>query len=161
MNNKHLPIYLLFSVLLSCSKPAPIQEFWLTDPKGGVLFELIKEEQFSKDSLLTLVVDSETTYQSMDGFGFTLSQGSAKHLLAMSDSARYALLKELFGNGENTTESSLGVGGEGGNARGGGNVAPSEGFIAGIRVRTPRSNRVTGAIYKFCDLPNRKCSKTN
>ena len=100
MNNKHLPIYLLFSVLLSCSKPAPIQEFWLTDPKGGVLFELIKEEQFSKDSLLTLVVDSETTYQSMDGFGFTLSQGSAKHLLAMSDSARYALLKELFGNGE-------------------------------------------------------------
>ena len=48
-------------------------------------------------------------------------------------------------DGENTTESSLGVVGGGGNARGGGNVAPSEGSIAGIRVRTPRSNRVTGA----------------
>ncbi len=47
-------------------------------------------------------------------------------------------------DGENTTESSLGVGGGGGNARGGGNVALSERSIAGIRVRTPRSNRVAG-----------------
>jgi glucosylceramidase len=37
----------------------------------------------------------------MDGFGFTLSQGSATHFLAMSDSARKAALQELFGSGEN------------------------------------------------------------
>jgi glucosylceramidase len=37
----------------------------------------------------------------MDGFGFTLSQGSAQHLLAMSDSARKSSLQELFGSGEN------------------------------------------------------------
>ena len=91
-----LPVILLFS----CQEPAPLQEYWLTDPKAGVLFESIKEEQSPKDSTLLLLVDSETTYQTMDGFGFTLSQGSAKHLLAMSDSARLALLKELFGNGE-------------------------------------------------------------
>ena len=36
----------------------------------------------------------------MDGFGFTLSQGSASHLLAMSDSARKSVLQELFGTGE-------------------------------------------------------------
>jgi glucosylceramidase len=36
----------------------------------------------------------------MDGFGFTLSQGSASHLLAMSDSARQSVLQELFGSGE-------------------------------------------------------------
>jgi glucosylceramidase len=36
----------------------------------------------------------------MDGFGFTLSQGSASHLLAMSDSARESVLQELFGSGE-------------------------------------------------------------
>ena len=91
-----LPVILLFS----CQEPAPLQEYWLTDPKAGVLFESIKEEQSPKDSTLLLLVDSETTYQTMDGFGFTLSQGSAKHLLAMSDSARLALLQELFGNGE-------------------------------------------------------------
>ncbi|GAA0880359.1 glucosylceramidase [Algoriphagus jejuensis] len=37
----------------------------------------------------------------MDGFGFTLSQGSAKHLLGMSKEARAEILQELFGNGEN------------------------------------------------------------
>lgn len=100
MSYKYLSLSLLFSVFISCSKPTPIQEFWLTDPKGGVLFEMVKEVQSPKDSLVTIVVDPETTYQTMDGFGFTLSQGSAKHLLAMSDSARSALLKELFGNGE-------------------------------------------------------------
>jgi glucosylceramidase len=36
----------------------------------------------------------------MDGFGFTLSQGSASHLLAMSKSARKSVLQELFGTGE-------------------------------------------------------------
>jgi glucosylceramidase len=36
----------------------------------------------------------------MDGFGFTLSQGSASHLLSMSDSARQSILQELFGSGE-------------------------------------------------------------
>jgi hypothetical protein len=47
-------------------------------------------------------------------------------------------------DGEDTTESSMGVGGGGGNVRGGGNVVPSEGSIAGVRVRTPRSNRTAG-----------------
>lgn len=61
---------------------------------------MVKEVQSPKDSLVTIIVDSETTYQTMDGFGFTLNQGSAKHLLGMSDSARSALLKELFGSGE-------------------------------------------------------------
>lgn len=37
----------------------------------------------------------------MDGFGFTLSQGSAKHLMEMSDPARKKLLNELFGKEEN------------------------------------------------------------
>jgi len=37
----------------------------------------------------------------MDGFGFTLSQGSASHLLSMSDSARQSILQELFGSGAN------------------------------------------------------------
>jgi glucosylceramidase len=61
---------------------------------------LVNDGQVTNDSSLFILVDTETTYQTMDGFGFTLSQGSAKHLLAMSDSARLALLQELFGNGE-------------------------------------------------------------
>ncbi|MCU0399433.1 MAG: glucosylceramidase [Algoriphagus sp.] len=85
--------------LLGCSKKEPIGEFWLTDPKAGILFQtqLIANERVETEKVIS--IDPETTYQSMDGFGFTLSQGSAKHLLAMSDSARNAVLRELFGNG--------------------------------------------------------------
>lgn len=44
----------------------------------------------------TINIDPETTYQEMDGFGFTLTGGSALHIHEMSSSARKELLKELF-----------------------------------------------------------------
>lgn len=50
----------------------------------------------------TITIDIESRFQSMDGFGFTLSQGSAQHILQMSDSARNSLLLELFGNEANS-----------------------------------------------------------
>lgn len=98
MKITHL-IFLCFA-LISCAQKESIGEFWLTDPKAGVLFQaqLGASEQIDSEKVIT--IDPETTYQAMEGFGFTLSQGSAKHLLSMSDSARSALLEELFGNGE-------------------------------------------------------------
>lgn len=97
---KKIPFLFLSLLLFACSKKEPIAEFWLTDPKEGILFQQLTEDLDDNDSELIIQVDPETTYQSMDGFGFTLSQGSAKHLLEMSDSARIAVLKELFGYGE-------------------------------------------------------------
>ena len=91
---------LVIIVCFSCSKPQESIEFWLTDPKANVLFQKQIEPREFPDSELKVIIDSETSFQFMDGFGFTLSQGSAKHLLAMRDSARTTLLKELFGNGE-------------------------------------------------------------
>jgi glucosylceramidase len=72
----------------------------MTDPKSGVLFQRQMVESEDNDSELILQINAETTYQFIDGFGFTLSQGSAQHLLSMSDSARASLLQELFGNEE-------------------------------------------------------------
>lgn len=76
--------------------------YWLSDPKAGILFQKqsvnsVPDEKPTQQ--INLYTDS--LYQSMDGFGFTLSQGSASHLLAMSDSARQSILHELFGSGEN------------------------------------------------------------
>ncbi|MFM1878866.1 MAG: hypothetical protein RLZZ241_1732 [Bacteroidota bacterium] len=48
-----------------------------------------------------LVLDATTTYQEIDGFGFTLTGGSALNLQRMSAGARATLLQELFGNGPN------------------------------------------------------------
>jgi glucosylceramidase len=75
--------------------------FWLTDPKSGILFQK-QPAQNDVSGIPTAQINlyPDSTFQSMDGFGFTLSQGSASHLLAMSDSARKSILQELFGSGE-------------------------------------------------------------
>jgi glucosylceramidase len=45
-------------------------------------------------------VNPSVTYQEMDGFGFTLTGGSAMHLSKMDKAARRKLLQELFGTGK-------------------------------------------------------------
>lgn len=50
----------------------------------------------------TIQVDPSTTYQEIDGFGYTLTGGSALHISNMSAPARTALLQELFGTGTNS-----------------------------------------------------------
>lgn len=44
-------------------------------------------------------VNDEVTFQSIDGFGYTLTGGSAQLIQGMSAAGRAALLQELFGNG--------------------------------------------------------------
>jgi glucosylceramidase len=48
----------------------------------------------------TVEVDSDHTYQRMDGFGFALTGGSASLIAGLSSSTRAALLQELFGDGD-------------------------------------------------------------
>lgn len=95
---------LLLCLLLAFGFSAKGQtpSLWLTDPKSGILFQKQSSTSTSDGKPteeITLYTDS--TFQTMDGFGFTLSQGSASHLLSMSDSARQSILQELFGSGEN------------------------------------------------------------
>jgi len=52
-----------------------------------------------------IMVTERESYQSMDGFGFTLTGGSALHINRMESAARKALLQELFGK----EEESIGV----------------------------------------------------
>ncbi|WP_100627392.1 glycoside hydrolase family 30 protein [Algoriphagus formosus] len=89
-------------LLVSCQVQDPKVNFWLTDPKSGLLFEKNPETLKLGQESQTITIDIESRFQSMDGFGFTLSQGSAQHILQMSDSARNSLLLELFGNEENS-----------------------------------------------------------
>jgi glucosylceramidase len=50
----------------------------------------------------TIFVNDKETFQSIDGFGYALTGGSAQHIVKMSAPARAALLKELFAtNGTN------------------------------------------------------------
>ena len=50
----------------------------------------------------SIEVDTTQTFQSIDGFGYTLTGGSASLINKMSASAKADLLKELFGNSDNS-----------------------------------------------------------
>ncbi len=65
----------------------------LLTPQGSVYLA-------AQNSFPTIAVNSNLTFQTIDGFGFTLTGGSALHLNSMSASARAVLLNELFGQDE-------------------------------------------------------------
>lgn len=74
-------------------------EFWLTAPDGTARFEkqpgaLVFAPDRSGEPAID--VDAGRMFQSMVGFGFTLTGGSAMHLVRMDPAARAALLRGLF-----------------------------------------------------------------
>ncbi len=74
---------------------------WITTPDQS---ELLKKQErnliFKSDSnqFPTIVIDTSTTYQEMDGFGFSLTGGSAFLINKLAESDRETLLNELFGS---------------------------------------------------------------
>ena len=84
---------------LAVSLTAAPAECWLTNPDRSALFQRQNPELiFQKDAPAapTIEVDDSKTYQSMEGFGYALTGGSAQLLMRMSAPARAALLRELF-----------------------------------------------------------------
>lgn len=77
-------------------------EAWITKANGTVLFEKQTPAiQFNAGSVTVPVIniDTTTTLQTIDGFGYTLTGGSAYLLNRMVAPARATVLKEFFGNG--------------------------------------------------------------
>lgn len=74
-------------------------EWWLTNPDQSALFERQSDPvkfAAATNDYPTIEVDDTQTFQTIDGFGFTLTGGSALHIVRMSPVARAALLRELF-----------------------------------------------------------------
>jgi glucosylceramidase len=88
--------------------PDPVQtgatiNSWLT--RGNLTALLQKQPPLAFTSTapatpLIIDVDSSQQFQTIDGFGFTLTEGSAYLINRLSTAQRAALLQELFGNGE-------------------------------------------------------------
>lgn len=72
--------------------------FYLTKTDKSVLFQ--KQEQgfaaIVDNKLPAIEISTNETFQEMDGFGFTLTGGSAFHINNMSPDKRHQLLTELF-----------------------------------------------------------------
>ena len=80
-------------------------ELWLTTAdRSSLLIHQTNPLRFQRSTAKPIVidVDDRQTYQSIDGFGFALTGGSAQLMMHMDPSRRATLLKELFGrdNGE-------------------------------------------------------------
>jgi len=102
---------------ISCTKTSSnvIAQPIPTDAKNDVAVWITKPDQSLKlvrqllssnsgkinNTLPVLTIDASTAYQTVDGFGFTLTGGSAYLLNKMPTASRMALLKELFGRDEN------------------------------------------------------------
>lgn len=96
---KNVPISLaLIFIFLNAFPQSQNIRTWLTNKDRSSLFEQQKELSFSsaKSSIQSIVINDNKRYQTIDGFGFALTGGSAMHIIAMSAPARTAMLKELF-----------------------------------------------------------------
>ncbi|MFN8208991.1 MAG: glycoside hydrolase family 30 beta sandwich domain-containing protein [Bacteroidales bacterium] len=74
-------------------------EYWLTSPEKSARFQkqaAIPLVKAGKTETSTISINEKNTYQSMVGFGYALTGGSALHIHNMSPAARKVLLEELF-----------------------------------------------------------------
>ncbi len=84
--------------------PTPVNEvdFWLT--KSDETVKLQKQTNILAfgtpvNQYPAIEVDETTTFQSVDGFGYTLTGGSAEVINSLNASKKQELLQELFGTG--------------------------------------------------------------
>ncbi|WP_126971639.1 glycoside hydrolase family 30 protein [Gynurincola endophyticus] len=80
---------------------------WLTKADSTVLLSKANQISFVTGTaeIDAIHIDSTTVYQEVDGFGYTLTGGSATLINQLEESKKMALLNELFGR----NESSIGV----------------------------------------------------
>ena len=108
----------LFINLLSCNPDLKSEknldveasiEFWLTDPNNDIKFSRqitsLDTGHIQSSNYETISINTDGIYQTMDGFGFALTGGSALHISNLSPNIRSKLLNELF----DSTETNIGV----------------------------------------------------
>ncbi|MES2376644.1 MAG: glycoside hydrolase family 30 beta sandwich domain-containing protein [Bacteroidota bacterium] len=78
--------------------------WWLTNNEKSALLTKQSPLTFgaaNSDNVLVIKVDPAKKYQSVDGFGFALTGGSAQNMIRMSAGERKKIIQELFGAGAN------------------------------------------------------------
>jgi glucosylceramidase len=116
--NLFVTLFLVFTVFFNgdCTKktrgnplPVPVTpanevDFWLTKADQSVLLQKqpgILSFGNTANSFTAIEVDSSVTYQTVDGFGYTLTGGSAYLIKRMGTTESANLLNEIFGSGNN------------------------------------------------------------
>ena len=80
-------------------------DFWLTRGDQTVLLQkqsTVLGFATAANSYANITVDTTQRYQAIDGFGYTLTSGSATLINGLASSVKSSLLSELFGNAANS-----------------------------------------------------------
>jgi glucosylceramidase len=96
-------VYVVLPALPSHAQPGKSATVWLsTEDRSALLAPQPTPLQFMKSDQQApaIEVSDQQKYQTMDGFGFALTGGSAQLLMRMDAPRRKALLQELFGTGD-------------------------------------------------------------
>jgi glucosylceramidase len=88
--------YPVFENKVDCWVTNGNKSIYLQKQNGFLTFQSGKSESAN------ILVDDSHTYQIIDGFGYTLTGGSAQSINKLNSQKRKELLQELFGNNENS-----------------------------------------------------------
>lgn len=95
-----LALAVAISLPLNAQKRGAVS-VWLTTPDRSALLarqnSTLQFEKTAATGLPVVEVNDKLKYQSMDGFGFALTGGSAQLMMKMDAAQRESLLQELFG----------------------------------------------------------------
>ena len=114
--NAKAALPLLLSITLLAPLAARAQQdasLWLTNPDRAALLKLqsppLPFTAAPATATQVIDVDPAQTFQTMDGFGFALTGGSAQLLMKMAPASRAAILHELFTTSKDGTGDGIGV----------------------------------------------------
>jgi O-glycosyl hydrolase len=97
----HRPVLMTsMSFLLSGLAAAQTVNVWMTAKDQSLLLQQQPSTVFSADpgsGSIDVNIDESATFQSMDGFGFTLTEGSAEAIHALTAAKQDELLNDIFG----------------------------------------------------------------
>ncbi|MFN5168731.1 MAG: glycoside hydrolase family 30 protein [Cyclobacteriaceae bacterium] len=120
---------LALTFVISCSPSSPdVRVYTTTSNRQWLLHEWQPEEVSDAPDSNRIIIDTTKRYQSTDGFGFTLTGGSARLIHELDSAPRAALLRELF-------------------TRAGNGIA-----ISYLRISIGASD-LDDAVFSYCDLP--------
>ena len=94
----NLFLFFFFTLAFLSAHAQSSVSLWLTNPDRSALFQPQSPIPFTKAPATNQIidVDSAKTYQTIDGFGFALTGGSAQLIQHMEPAARVAFLQQLF-----------------------------------------------------------------
>lgn len=85
------------SILLLGVYQTMLAQVWVSQPKRADMWHENPSLSFQSGQSTGIIINFQTTFQSIDGFGYTLTGGSADVILALAPAERTSLLNELFG----------------------------------------------------------------